>query len=87
MSSSVFCIMWHESILANIGGTSVIESYEKYQIGISIDTDLSFENHVNKSCTCVGRKFNACSRHCKILPNTHKTLFHSQFAHCQLVWM
>ena len=38
----------HECILANIGGTSVIESYpyQEKLLGISIDRDLTFENHV-----------------------------------------
>ena len=41
------CGYKHECFLANIGGASVIESYEENFLGISIDRDLTFENHVN----------------------------------------
>ena len=53
----------HECILANTGGTPVIELYQEKLLGISVDRDLTFENHVN-----AGRKLNALSRQCKILP-------------------
>ena len=76
----------HECILANIGSTSVIESYQEKLLGISIDRDLTFENHVMTSCK------NALSRQCKIPPFYKRktlinTFFDSLFAYCPLVWM
>ena len=62
------CGYKHEGFLASIGGASVIESYEENFLGISIDRDLTFENHVNNLCRNAGKKLNALSRQCKILP-------------------
>ena len=86
------CGYKHECFLAIIGGASVIESYEENFLGISIDRDLTFENHVNNLCRNAGKKLNELSRQCKILPFYKcKTLmnafFDSLFAYCPLVWM
>ena len=52
----------HECILASIGGTSVTESYQEKLLGISIDRDLTFENHVKTLCKNAGRKLHALFR-------------------------
>ena len=70
----------HECISTNIGGTSVIESYQEKLLGISIDRDLTSENHVKTLCKNAGRKRNALSRQCKILPlYKRKTLINAFF--------
>ena len=61
-------------------------------MGNSINRNLTFENHVKTLCKNAGRKLNALSRRCKILPfNKRKTLintfFDSLFAYYPLVWM
>ena len=86
------CGYKHECLLANMGGAPVIESYEENFLGISIDRDLTFENYVNNLCRNAGKKLNALSRQCKILPfYKRKTMmnafFDSLFAYCPLVWM
>ena len=70
----------HECIITNIGGT------------IYIDRELTFENQIYGLCKIVGRKLNALSRLCKILPFYKRkpllnAFFGSLYAYCPLVWV
>ena len=81
-----------ECILTNIGGTLVIEYQQEKLLRISIDRDLAFGNHIKGLCKNEGRKLNAISRQCKILPFYRRktllnTFFDSAFAFYPLVWM
>ena len=97
------CGHTHECIITNIGGTSVIESYQINLLGISIDRELTFENyldglcktfenHLDGLCKTAGRKLNALSRQCEILPFYQRksllnAFFDSLFSYCRLVSM
>ena len=81
-----------ECILANIGSELVIESLQKILLGVLINSQLKFENHVKNLCKKAGKKLNALGRQCNILP-FHKrrilmnSFFNSQLSYCPLVWM
>ena len=85
------CGQKHGCILITIGGTLIFESHHQKVLGISIDKDIAFGNHIKGLCKNAGRKLNTISRQCKILPfyrgNYVKYIFDSQFAHFPLVWM
>ena len=81
-----------------LSGTATIEnSYiesedEQVLLGITIDSNLTFENHINSICKKVSQKFNALAR---IAPYTNiqkrrtimKSFVTSQFSYCPLIWM
>ena len=82
----------HEVMITNIGNALVIEAQEVRLLGIDIHTKLSFSGHIESICKKAGKKLNALSRQCTILPlNKRKILmsayFISQFSYCPLVWM
>ena len=76
----------------NIENALVIEAQKVRLLGIDIDTKLSFSDHIESICKNAGKKLNALSRQCTILPlNKRKILmsafFISQFSYCPLVWV
>ena len=82
----------HKVMIANIENALVIEDQKVRLFGIDIDTNLSFSGHIESICKKAGKKLNALSRQCTILPlNKRKILmsafFISQFSYCPLVWM
>ena len=82
----------HVTMIANIENVLVIESENVKLLGIDIDSKLTFSGHIESICKKAGKKLNALSRQCTILPlNKRKILmsafFISQFSYCPLVWM
>ena len=82
----------YETMIANIENALVIESENVKLLGIDIDSKLTFSGHIESICKKAGKKLNALSRQCTILPlNKRKILmsafFISQFSYCPLVWM
>ena len=61
-------------------------------LGITIDSELKFENHLSAICNKVSRKINALERIANyvVLEKRHivmKTPIESQFNYCLLIWM
>ena len=82
----------HEVILAKVGNGNVIESHKVTLLGIEIDSDLKFHNHISMICFKAAKKLNALSRQSHILPfqkrkSLMKAFIMSQFSYCPLVWM
>ena len=82
----------HDTITLNIGGEVIVEKHAKDLLGVTLDTKLSFNEHVKSICKKAGTKLNALSRICKILPFRKRrqlviSFFHSNFKYCPLVWM
>ena len=82
----------YELMIANIGNEQIIEKSTVKLLGINIDSELTFNNHLNTICRKASNKLNALSRQCAILPfQRRKVLMHafimSQFNYCPLVWM
>ena len=58
----------HECVIAKIGDADIIESCNEKLLGINIDRELTFSNHVNQIYKKASNKLNALIRQCKILP-------------------
>ena len=54
---------------------------EKVLLGITIDANLTFENHINSVCKKASQKLNALAR------TIMKPFVTSQFGYCLLIWM
>ena len=82
----------YEHLCIELDGFKIWESSEETLLGICMDRNLYFDNHVNKICRIAGRKLTALARLSSILP-FHKmkvliqNFFNSQFHYCPLVWM
>ena len=76
-------------MIGNVDNNFIIESHKVKLLGIEIDSDLKFKDHINYICDTVSKKINALSRQCNVLPfNRRKHLmqvfFYSQFSYCPL---
>ena len=81
-----------ECMLAKIGNENIIEKDTVKLLGMSIDSTLTFNEHMDLICKTASKKVNALSRQCSILPfHRRKVLmnafFDSQFSYCPLIWM
>lgn len=81
-----------ESMIARIGNESVIETHCVKLLGMSIDSDITFEKHMDIVCKNASKKLNALARQCRILPFYKRKMlmnafFNSQFSYCPLIWM
>ena len=81
-----------ESMIAKIGSDNVIETHCVKLLGMSIDSKLTFENHINIICKKASKKLNALARQCRILPFYRRKMFinaffKSQFSYCPPIWM
>ena len=82
----------NNKVTANIDG-NVIES-EEHQVllGVTIDSNLTFDKHVNDLCKKASAKFYAFARiagymdltKCRMIMNA---FIKSQFSYCPLIWM
>ena len=52
----LICGHKHEIMIGNIGNATVIESHKVKLLGIDIDSDLKFEDHINSICRKAGKK-------------------------------
>ena len=88
----------HLLVSGNVRATAKIDSNytesEKEQVllGITIDSSLTFENHINNICKRASQKLNALAR---VAPYMNmqkrriimKSFVTSQFGYCPLIWM
>ena len=82
----------HEVMIANVGKQKMIETHKVKLLGVTIDSELKFTDHMTQVCKKVSKKLNALSRQCAILPFQKRkmlmqTFILSQFNFCPLVWM
>ena len=80
------------SIETKIGGVSVKSSQMETLLGVSIDSELNFENHISNICNKVSKKLNALGRIAGYITfEKRRTLFkafiESQFNYCPFIWM
>ena len=52
----------HETLWANIGETRIWESKNEQLLGLTIDRNLNFDDHVFSLCKKAGRKLSTLSR-------------------------
>ena len=79
-----------EVIIASVGNAKIIESHHVILLGIHIDRELKFNDHMNNRYKIAGKKLNALMRLCNILPFHKrrllmKSFIESQFAYSPLV--
>ena len=80
------------SIETKIGGASVKSSQMETLLGVSIDSELNFENHISNICNKVSKKLNALGRIAGYITFEKrrmllKPFIESQFNYCPLIWM
>ena len=75
----------HECMFANIGSTRIWEEYSAKLLGIHIDRDLSFQNHMRILCKSAGGKISMIAKIAKYLSiSKRKLLIKTFFAHQML---
>ena len=75
-----------------MGEHVIWESYQEKLLGVTIDKDLKFKNHLLDVCKRASAKVTALARLVKIVPFEKKRLLmksfiESQFSYCPLLWM
>ena len=81
-----------EPSMALIDGSSIESNMEEVLLGITIDRDLKFDEHVNNLCKKACQKLNALVLLAFFMYVDKKRMImkafiESQFAYCPLFWM
>ena len=79
----------HETLWANIGETRIWESKNEQLLGLTIDRNLNFDDHVFSLCKKAGRKLSTLSRISNCMNFEKKSILlkafvESQFGYCPL---
>ena len=82
----------NEHMWAKVGNNKIWESNTVKLLGVTIDNQLKFNEHVLNICKKASRKLSALSRMSSFLSFDKKRIifkafFESQFKYCPLVWM
>jgi len=82
----------HENVHVNIGTSQIKNSHSEKLLGIKIDSDLNFEEHISSICKKASAKLNALARISPYIDEGKRRLimnafFNSQFNYCPLTWM
>ena len=82
----------YETLWANIGETRILESKNAKFLGLTIDININFDDHVFTLCKKAGRKLSALSRISNYVSFEKKKILlkafvESQFGYCLLTWM
>ena len=82
----------HDPISAKVGDATIWEEDSVKLLGVIIDSQLTFNNHVKSICTKASQKLTALFRMVNLLSEVKrrlliKTFFESQFNYCPLLWM
>ena len=77
---------------AYFGGALVESSSTEKLLGIKIDSDLTFDEHISSICNKVAKKINVLSRLVNYMSldkrrMVMKAFIESQFNYCPLIWM
>ena len=81
-----------EATTAMIDGLLIDSSKTEVLLGITIDHELKFDDHVNRLCKKASRKLNAFARIAPFMNVSKKRIImksfiESQFGYCALIWM
>ena len=82
----------NEHLWVNVGDSKIWETKSEKILGVTIDSTLKFEEHVENILASGGKKLSALARMSYILRFSKmrlliKSFVDSQFAYCPLVWM
>ena len=81
-----------EATTAVIDGLPIVSSKTEVLLGITIDHELKFDDHVNRLCKKSSLKLNALDRIAPFMNVSKKRIImksfiESQFGYCPLIWM
>ena len=81
-----------EKTHANVDGCMIKSSQKEMLLGINLDSELKFEDHVNFMCKKASQKLYALARIAPFMDlkqrrNIMKAFVESQFRYCPLMWM
>ena len=89
-----FLITGHrfEHLWLNVGETKVWERNQVKLLGITIDNELKFDDHITKICRKANSKLSAVSRLARYLSMKQRKLLYmsfieAQFKYCLITWM
>ena len=76
----------------SVDGISIAASSHEKLLGVIIDSELKFENHITEICLKVSKKINALCRISSFMSlekrrTLMKAFIESQFNYCPLIWM
>ena len=76
-----------EHVWATTGNATVWETQNQKLLGVTIDKNLKFNNHISDICKKAGRKLTAIGRLSRVLPFNKgrllmKSFIESQFSYC-----
>ena len=82
----------YQPVPVNIKGSIIESSNCEKLLGIYIDSNFSFEYHINRICRKASQKLHAWSRIAKYISEDKKRMLFksfiiSQFNYCSIVWM
>ena len=82
----------NKKLEANVDDNIIVSEQQQELLGISIDLNLSFENHVTNICKKTSQKINALARISPFMDISQrrvilKSFITSQFGYCPLIWM
>ena len=82
----------NENIWANIGNAKIWESDKQKLLGLNIDRNLNFNEHVSSLCRKAGNKLSVLARLSNFMSFKQrgvllKTFIESQFGYWPLIWM
>ena len=78
--------------VVSIDGMQITSTTAETLLGITIDSELNFKNHLSAICNKVSRKNNALGRIANYMPLEKRRIvmeafIESQFNYCPLIWM
>ena len=78
--------------IVSVDGISIAASSHEKLLGVIIDSELKFENHITEICLKVSKKINALCRISSFMSlekrrTLMKAFIESQFNYCPLIWM
>ena len=81
-----------EPYSAIIEGSCIKSSQKELLLGVTIDNELKFDDHINYLCKKAGQKLNALARIAPFMDTNKKrtimkAFLESQFSYCPLIWM
>ena len=87
-----FFVSSYEPVSLNVSGSTIESSSCERLLGIFIDSNFTFEYHINRICRKTSQKLQALSRISKHISGDKKHLLFksfiiSQFNYCPIVWM
>ena len=78
----------NENVWANIGNKKIWESSKQKLLGLDIERNLNFNEHVSSLCRKAGNKLSVLARLSNFMRRILlKTFIESQFGYCPVVWM